>query len=67
MSLFQLESYNFSTPRHIMMAIFHDEDFSTFLSKVDIMQAGRVPFIHDNLLPKNHPRNPKSPKKASKN
>jgi len=40
------------TPRHIMLAIRNDEEINRLLKDVHISQGGVIPFIHDNLLPK---------------
>ena len=39
-------------PRHLQLAIRHDEELNKFLGGVTIAQGGVIPFVHPNLLPK---------------
>lgn len=43
------------TPRHILLAVRHDDELNSLLQDVTIPQGGVVPYIHSALLkPKNH-------------
>ncbi|XBI41961.1 hypothetical protein VPH35_126360 [Triticum aestivum] len=42
------------TPRHLLLAIRNDNEFSRLLAGVTIAQAGVVPYINPVLLPKNN-------------
>jgi histone H2A len=42
-------------PRHIMLAIKHDQDFSELLKDVTFPSTGVVPYIQDALLPSRSP------------
>ena len=39
-------------PRHLQLAIRHDEELNKFLGGVTIAYGGVIPFVHPNLLPK---------------
>ena len=39
-------------PRHLQLAIRHDQEFNKFLRGVTIAAGGAVPLIHNALLPK---------------
>lgn len=39
------------TPRHIMLAIHHDDELNQMLQGVIIKQGGKMPFIHPLLVP----------------
>ncbi|KAK8727264.1 hypothetical protein OTU49_009791 [Cherax quadricarinatus] len=48
------------TPRHILLAIRHDDEINTLLQQVTIPQGGVVPYIHSFLFVTK--RNPPAPK-----
>ena len=39
-------------PRHLQLAIRHDEELNKMFGDVTIAQGGVLPFVHPNLLPK---------------